>query len=523
MVLLASMVGISIPAAEPEARSQLVVGIVVDGLERDYIDLLRGRFGKGGFNRLLRDGVVISNADYGTSLDVTAATAMLMTGASPSVNGIGEAFSYDADGRRTVAVLADPQSIGNYTNETYSPRNLVVGTLADEVRIAGGGVTSVYSIAPDAQQAIILGGHAANSAVWINDDTGNWATTTFYKDVPMLLGSRNRLSPLSSRLDTMSWTPAMASADYPDLPDHLKHYPFRYVYPRGNADRYEVFKNSAPVNAEVTALATEFINTLGLGTHDGVDMINVAYTLRPFEHSKNPDNRFELMDSYIRLDRNLEQLFAAVDRAGGGNSVIFLAATPPSSTVRRDDERWNMPYGEFSTRKAGSLLNMYLMAVYGNGEWVSGYHNGRFFLNAKLIKDMSLDARAVRTDAASFVARMSGVKEVFTVDEIIAGHAGERGAALKRNTHLATAGDIFVNVIPGWEIVNDYDGDYSNTRSNKVERTVATAAPVFILASGVDPKRFDMPVDVRTIAPTIARLLRIRSPNSASLPALELD
>ncbi|MDE5555433.1 MAG: alkaline phosphatase family protein, partial [Muribaculaceae bacterium] len=289
------------------------------------------------------------------------------------------------------------------------------------------------------------------------------------------------------------------------------------------SDRYAMFKNSAPVNHEVTSLATEFINTLGLGKHDGVDMLNLTYTLQPFEFAKNTDNRLELIDSYIRLDRNLEQLFNTVDRATGGNSVIFLVATPPSSTVRRDEEKWNIPYGEFSTRKAGSLLNMYLMAVYGTGEWVKGYFNGHFYLNNQLIKDKNLDPKAVRADAASFVARMSGVKDVFTIDQIFSGDAGENAAALKRNTHIPTAGDIFVNVIPGWEIVNDFSFDKSVSKKNRVERITSTTAPAFILAPDVKPQRLDKPIDVRVIAPTVARLLRIRSPNAAALPALELN
>lgn len=517
------MVGMALPAAETKERPRLVVGIVVDGLQADYLRNLQDYFGQGGFRRLMRDGVVIANADYGTNLDATAATALIMTGASPTVNGIGAAYSYDSEAHRLVPVLEDSEAIGNFTNETYSPRALSVSTLADEVRIAGGGVTNVYAISPDPQQAVILGGHAANSALWINDINGNWATTTFYKDIPSLVGGRNRLTPLASRLDTMSWTPVMDPSRYPDLPDHLKHYPFRYVFPRGNSERYAMFKSSPAVNAEVTSLAGEFINNLGLGKHDGVDMLSITYRVVPFDYSKNPDNRLELLDTYLRLDRNLEQLFATVDRATGGNSVIFLAATPPPSTVRRDDEKWDIPYGEFSARKAGSLLNMYLMAVYGTGEWVSGFHNGHFYLNNKLIKERNLDVRTVRADAASFVARMSGVKDVYTIDQILSGDAGENGLALKRNTRLATSGDIIVNVIPGWAIVDDYIDNGTHQSTYKVERIAASTAPVFILAPDIEPKRFDVPVDARVIAPTVARLLRIRSPNAAAIPALPLD
>ena len=128
-------------------RPQLVVGIVVDGLEPDYIDLLRESFGKGGFNRLLERGVVIPALDYGTPLDATGATAVLMTGATADISGIDAATRFDREALRSVPLLHDASVMGNYTDETYSPGALAVSTLADEASIAGGGVTAVYALA----------------------------------------------------------------------------------------------------------------------------------------------------------------------------------------------------------------------------------------------------------------------------------------------------------------------------------------------------------------------------------------
>ena len=55
------------------------------------------------------------------------------------------AHGVEADGEGTQAGAA----MGNYTDETYSPAALAVSTIADEARIAGGGVTAVYAIAAD--------------------------------------------------------------------------------------------------------------------------------------------------------------------------------------------------------------------------------------------------------------------------------------------------------------------------------------------------------------------------------------
>ena len=520
------MASLSLGAASP-AAAKLLVGIVVDGLDGDCLDLLRQQLGRGGFRLLQERGVVIPEADYGTYLDAAAATSTVVTGAAPSVSGVGAAEIFDRNTLRCVPVYSDPAVIGNYTNAAYSPAALRVSTVADEARIASGGTNVVYAVAPDPAGALALAGHAANAAIWIDAKTGNWASSTFYKDMPVTVATRNRLSPLSSRLDTISWTPLLDPADYPGLPDHLSRYPFRHVFPRARAERLDMFANSPLVNTEVSAVATDLINNLKVGSHPGVtDVLNIGYTLEPYRYGKNPDNRPEQLDAYIRLDRDLEKLFATIDRRVGLDStVVVLASTPRRPRGRRDDDRWAIPYGEFSTRKAASLLNIYLMAIYGNGDFVSAYHNGRFFLNHKLIKERSLDLRAVRAEAADFLTRMTGVDRVYTIDDILAGRAGEHPEALRRNTVKESAGDLLVDITPGFEIVDDYNTLVAPGENlpGMVYRMAPATAPAYIMAPSLAPQTIGQPVDVRTIAPTVARILRIRSPNGASVAPLSLE
>lgn len=504
---------------EPRKRPALVVGIVVEGLSMDYIDLLRHRFTEGGFRRLLENGVTVSDLDFGTPLDGAAATAMLFTGASPAVNGIGASAVYDPEARRVNPVLLDPETIGNFTDETLSPKGLAASTIADELRIDGGGLGYVYSIAPDAVEAIILAGHTANSAFWINDATGKWATTTFYKDLPTPAQNLNHREPNEYRLDTLQWTPLLPLDRLPDLPTYKKLYPFRHTFPRASATRYKAYKNSPAVNTDITRLAADYINILALGKRESTDMLNLGYTLQPFIYGREADNRAETMDAYLRLDRDLGRLFDAIEQKGPGmdRTLVFLAGTPLTNRSRRDDEKWNIPFGEFSSRKAVSLLNMYLMAIHGNGEWVSGYHDGQLFLNHKLIKERNKDLTAMRDESARFLTRMSGVTNAWTIDDVLDRRATEQPDALRRNTAVASAGDVFVTIAPGWQETDD-DSDLDTPQTTV--RAASATAPAFILNPGSKPATISTPVDARTLAPTVCGLLRIRSPNGASLPRL---
>ncbi|MDE7407995.1 MAG: alkaline phosphatase family protein, partial [Muribaculaceae bacterium] len=178
-VMVSALAGTMDVAAQKSqnTRPSLVVGIVVDGMQQRYIDLLMPYFGQDGFRRLLQRGLVMEHVDYGTAVDPTAAAAMLYTGAPAAVSGIPSAQVYDRVRNMPYSVFLDPEKIGNFTDETYSPKALQVSTLSDEIRMDNGGLGNVHAIAPDASMAIIMAGHAGNSAFWISDVDGRWATT----------------------------------------------------------------------------------------------------------------------------------------------------------------------------------------------------------------------------------------------------------------------------------------------------------------------------------------------------------
>ena len=208
------MVAISALSQTKGERPQLVVGIIIDQLRSDYIELLQNHFGQNGFNRLLRDGVYFEDVNFDVAdLDKVSGTSIVMTGAYPSISGVGGATIYDPQKKRSQYTLNDPSKLGNFTSETYSPAALKVSTIGDELRVSNDGLGYVYSIAPDPQQAIILAGHAGNCAFWINDLNGKWATSTFYKEVPQVISLRNYNNPLSSRIDTMAWKVAAIAMD----------------------------------------------------------------------------------------------------------------------------------------------------------------------------------------------------------------------------------------------------------------------------------------------------------------------
>lgn len=135
---------------------KLVVCITVDQLRGDYIEYFYNTFGERGFKRLMNEGLVYNNIRFEFSdIDQASAFATLFTGSNPCFSGIAGEKTFDFEKEKEVSILNDPEYLGNYTKENYSPKNLFSSTIGDELKIASQGRSDVYSIAPDAESAIL--------------------------------------------------------------------------------------------------------------------------------------------------------------------------------------------------------------------------------------------------------------------------------------------------------------------------------------------------------------------------------
>jgi predicted AlkP superfamily pyrophosphatase or phosphodiesterase len=202
-----------------EAQQQtpkLVVCITVDQLRGDYIEYFYNTFGDRGFKRLLNEGLVYKNIRFEFSnVDQASAFATLFTGTNPCFHGITGDSIYDFEKDKELPCLYDPAFLGNYTHDNYSPKNLISSTIGDELKIASNGRSDVYSIAPDANSAILSAGHAANGAFWLDNYNGKWATTTYYKNVPWYVDRfNNGNESLESRIESMVWEPSLPLKQY---------------------------------------------------------------------------------------------------------------------------------------------------------------------------------------------------------------------------------------------------------------------------------------------------------------------
>ena len=507
--------------AQQQHAPKLVVCIAIDQLRGDYMEYFKNSFGERGFKRLLNEGVVYKHVQFEFSnIDQASAFATIFTGSNPCYHSITGSKRYDFEKEREQSCLYDAHYLGNYTHQNFSPKNLLSSTIGDELKLASKGASSVYSIAPEAESAILSAGHAADGAFWIDEYNGKWATTTFYKNVPKFLDNLNIGSEsLSSRLSSISWEPMLSSDQYSSLPYVADKKQYKYTFNEKEVGCYQRFKTTPHINKEVSNLAIQFINNGDIGSNQTPDLLNVTFYAGNFLDVRDKSYTHEVQDIYFQLDKSLGELLDAIDRKVGlSKTLIVVTGTGYYSDTEILPDNDSSTGGTFHPKRCTALLNMYLMAIYGQKSWVKGYYNQQIFLNRKTIEDEKLDLALIQSKAAEFIAEFSGVQQVTTDLSLRAGEWNEGSASLRYGTHHIGRGDLIIELQPGWGIEDETTG-----RKTNIKRNNAVITPLMFLGNGLKPIRIERSVYATEIAPTVSNALRIRAPNACSdLPLSEV-
>ncbi|MEG1839164.1 MAG: alkaline phosphatase family protein, partial [Bacteroidaceae bacterium] len=437
------------------ATPKLVIGLTVDQLRTDYIEAFVSLYGEGGFKRLWREGRVYRNAEFNFSnVDRASSIAAIYTGTTSGTNGIIGENWLDNTSLRVVNCVDDKNFMGNYTDETSSASKLMVSTISDELKIATQGKGLVYAIAPYREAAILAAGHSGNGAFWLNDNTGKWCSTTYYLEFPWWMNKYNEQNALDFRIENITWTPTHPVTSYKFLGSEWAQEPFIYRFDDQKKNKYRKLISSPFINEEVNRLATECLNNTQMGKDDIPDMLSLTYYAGNYDHKSIRDNALEMQDSYVKLDKSIAALLDLVDKKVGlQNTLFFITSTGYTDAEAPDLNKYRIPGGEFHINRCAALLNMYLMALYGEGQYVEAYHGLQIYLNHKLLENKQLRLPEVLSKASDFLIQFSGVNEVYTSYRLLLGAWTPDIQRIRNGYNRKRSGDLLIDVLPGWTIM----------------------------------------------------------------------
>ena len=179
-------------------KPKLVVGIVVDQMRYDFLYRYSDKYSAGGFKRLMNEGFNCRNNHYDYAPTVTAAGhTAIFTGSIPAIDGIIGNEWFNQKTGKIVYCVEDTtvKTIGSDSKAgIMSPKNLLVSTITDQLRIANNFQSKTIGIALKDRGAILPAGHTANGAYWFDSRNGSFITSTFYmNDLPKWVQDFNAL------------------------------------------------------------------------------------------------------------------------------------------------------------------------------------------------------------------------------------------------------------------------------------------------------------------------------------------
>lgn len=517
------------------APPKLIVFMVIDGLPMRQVLAYRDQLQPDGFKRFLDRGAWFANAHYGHGHTVTAAGhAVMLSGAYPQRTGIISNEWRDPASGEMVYCTGDAaySYIDNKTEPLAgtSPRNLKVETVGDVLRTADP-ASKVIAVSGKDRGAILPAGHKGVAYMYMGA-SGQFASSTYYMaSHPQWVKDFNAAKPADAFFGK-AWSPMLPESAYarsvPDGQFWQSNGGNGNKLPAILGDKHEkpgpLFYGNilpSPFGDELTlAFARAALEGEQLGVDAKTDILSVSLSSHDYvNHAFGPESRLS-HDHFLHLDRYLQGFFQYLDgKVGAGNYMVVLTADHGFA----DTPEWAKSQGRDAERlNPGQMMawvNAGLVKKFGEGRWATAFSAAGILFDQKLIAQKGLKPADVYAEAKTVLLQFPGVADVFTEAQL---RSDDRKTpyldAMRKSWDPERAAPLQVVVKPGWLFGSRVGGS-----SHGTPYAYDTHVPILSWGpSWVGKGEVKTPVEVADIAPTLAKILKLRAPAQAQGQVLPL-
>ncbi len=513
-----------------QERPKLVVGIVVDQMRWDFLYRYYDRYSEDGFKRLMKEGFNCQNTMINYIPTITAVGhSSIYTGSVPSINGVvGNSFIIQRTGEYTSATLdSSVRAVGtdNQTAGQVSPARLKPTTITDELKLATNFRSKVVGISLKDRGAVFPAGHIADAAFWLDEQTGNWISSTWYIDsLPQWVESYNNSDKVRAFINK-PWNTLYPIASYQQSNKELNRYEseygddqesiqfpinYRKLFDSGNYD-YGLLKESPWGNTITCDFAKLAIRHYGLGIDNITDFLTVSFSATDYVGHRFAPNSVKTEDIYLRLDRELATLFDYLDSYVGKNEyLVFLTADHGGAHNVRFLADNKIEAAAWNYRHICDSLNQYLGKLHGKKDYVISLENYQVNFNYNAIRNENKKDEIIKS-CIEFFENMPDVAYVVECKKVsqssIPSPVKER---IINGYHREFSGEIQIVLKPHYYSRSSWKGS-THGSWNPYDSHI----PLLFYGKGVPKGETFREVYITDIAPTIAALLKIQMPSGA--------
>jgi predicted AlkP superfamily pyrophosphatase or phosphodiesterase len=519
------VVAIVLTCALPHSRSaeppKLIVAILVDQLRYDYLERFHDQFPEGGFRLLTDQGAFMTFAQYNYAPTVTGpGHASFLSGAPPAVHGIISNDWFDKRTLKSVNCVSDPsvEGVGGDPNEgKRSPRNFIGSNFADELRLRFH--SKVVGVSLKDRGAILPAGKKPAGAYWFDSVSGNFITSTYYMpELPAWVKAFNARK-LPASFIGQTWKRLLDPAVY-DWPDNAAG---EGLMPGEKTPTFDHVVHPSPTEGFETIVPTPFGNQLlaefalaaidgeRLGAGPQPDMLCVSFSSTDAcGHRFGPYSQ-EVQDITLRLDQELRQLFAQLDKKFGLKNVTIVLTA----------DHGVAPTAEFATGQGfdGQRTDSTALMADLEKQLTERFGVGKFFLTSRPVDgNFYFDHAALRErklapeDLAHFIREWAYAngeyQAAYTRAQLLDGRTpGVIGQRVLNGYHPERSGDVVVVPKPyhlpsSFKVGTTHGSPYSYD----------TRIPVLFYGSAFKRGRYADEFYITDIVPTLCAALHATEP-----------
>jgi hypothetical protein len=504
--------------AQPTAteRPRLVIGIMVDGLQQRHLDLLWNYLDPNGFKKITGQGANCRNVSYNiVSAGNASDIASVMTGSIPYYNGIVGNIYFNRSEGEIQSILQDDDQVGIGTSQTLSAHKMLSSTVVDELMLAYPGKSKSYVVAQGAEEAIMLGGHTAKSVAWMDDVNMKWITTGYYKDGLSHWADEMNVNGTFTNYAKKPWEPLYNINTYfskPNREDKKAGFSYDPATKKNKISSASILRNTPSANSLVAELGLKILTEEQLGSDIYPDILLLQFSVRtPFEKTTALQSA-EKEDMYFRLDKDIQNLLLKIDsKVGLDKTLVFMFGNQTGVHSPNELGENKVPAGYFNADRSLALLSSYLMAVYGQQKWISGYYGKNIFLNKEKIEEKKLNFRAVQQSVADFMVDFEGIQTALPSYQVLntGGNLNSEMDRIRNSTNKNCVGDVIITLLPGWLEVDNKNNPVGESNA------LVSFAPFYFYGGQIKSQNITASYQSTDIAPTLARILNIPIPNAS--------
>ena len=524
--LLALLTGFLLQAQTIQ-RPKLVIGLVVDQMRWDYLYRYYDRYAAdGGFKRLLNQGFTCENTMIPYTPTVTACGhSTIYTGSVPAISGITGNFWWDREQMRSVYCTEDKSvnTVGSVSVlGQMSPKNLLVSTICDELRLATNFKSKVIGIALKDRGGILTAGHSANAAYWYDNTAGNWISSTYYmNELPKWVSNFN-MQKWPDKYYQQGWNTLYPLNTYQQSTKDENAYEASPFGPAQKGFPYDLKsftgKNYIPLavtpygNTLTAEFAKNAIVAEQLGADAVTDFLAISFSSPDYiGHSFGP-NSIEAEDGFLRLDKELGSLLDFLDSKVGKNQyTVFLSADHGVVQIPEYLQENKLPGGRVYLSTVMTNLNKTLNEKYKISNIIVSNDNYQLHLNNPSLDSAKLDKEEVTAWIVNRLSAEPGIARAFAVKDLnkVPLPASIRNM-LNNGYYYRRNGEIQLILQP------DYIDAYSATgTTHGLWNPYDSHIPLLWYGWGVKQGKTNREIYMTDIAPTVAALLHIQMPNGS--------